>query len=64
MNFWDFSRLLSATITRANLAIWVLYRIKYRSPLRKHRSGNYHPPGTLCNACLFRFFLTESCRSL
>jgi hypothetical protein len=44
MNFSDFSCLLSATITRADLAIWVLYRSKDRSPQRKHRSGNNHRP--------------------
>ena len=34
MNFSDFSRLLSATITRANLAIWE-FSIAARTVLRK-----------------------------
>ena len=37
MNFSDFSRLLSATITRANLAIWE-FSIAARSVLRKETS--------------------------
>ena len=37
MNFSDFSRLLSATITRANLAIWE-FSIAARTVLRKEKS--------------------------
>ena len=64
MNFPDFSRLLSATITRANLAIWE-FSIAARTVLRKENIVLGIPTARHSLQCLsFRYCLTKSCRSL